>query len=76
MNRRVIRIKRVLKEFLPIPVEVTESFAHQRKELFKSAGLGTTFDDHVDEFHFLALLDVDLHEFVDGFFKVDGGLDG
>jgi len=75
VNSHVICFKRSLEKFLPVPIEIAKSFGHESVESRERAFLGTTFDNHVDQFHFLSFLEIDLHEFVAAFFVVYGGHD-
>merc|ERR1719319_1547235 len=53
-----------------VPVDLTESLAHQTKELFISSLLCAAIYDHVTELHLLARLQVQLQKFVNCLLEV------
>jgi hypothetical protein len=85
MDRIVVFLERFLEIFGPDPVEFTESFSDKTVELRVRSFLRTTLDDHVAHFnlvvsgsgrgkqltHLFAFWDIDFHELVNCFFKVE-----
>jgi len=63
-----VRCKGLFKGLAPYPVELAEPFTDQTIESRIRALLRTTLHDHVAQFDFLAFLDIDLHQLVNGFF--------
>jgi hypothetical protein len=76
MDGSVVCFEGLFERFLPIPIEITEPFAHETIEFAECPFGGTTIDDHVDKFHLLPFLEVDLHELVTTFFEIDRRHDG
>jgi hypothetical protein len=69
MNRIVLLRKALHKCILPSIVHQTEARCDQPVVPQKRSFLGTTFDQHVDEFRFPTRRDIDSSEFVSAFFK-------
>ena len=51
MDSRIVFIEGFFKGICPDPVEFTETFADKSIERRVGSFLGTTFNDHVDEFN-------------------------
>ena len=82
MDGGIVCFKGLFERFLPIAIEIAESFGHETVESRECTFLRTTFYNHVDEFHLyyyhstglgtylLSFLEINFHEFVTTFFKV------